>query len=398
MAFEIAIPTDEQWPEMMRADARGFGFIPSDDQIRDRRSTMDLDRFRVAIDAGRIIGVAGSFSFDVTVPGGTTVPMSGITWVSVSATHRRQGILTALIGACHADTDERGEPVAMLFASEGGIYERFGYGIATHIRAMSIDRQAARLRPDLDVAGAGPVRFLEPDEAEDHEAAIWERVRRLRAGEVSRTAAWDANRAANLAKPDGAFGGAFHLAHADGHAVYRVKQQWGTGVPAHTLELVELAAATPAAHLALWHAVLGVDLVGTILAHHLPSDEALPHLLTNSRAVSTTMLADGLWVNVRDVATSFGARAYGTADKVVVECEGSRWAIESDGTESSCRAVRTRPDLVVDRPSLGALLLGGVRPTQLAAGRRLTARSADVLRRADAFFVLGPAPHCTTFF
>jgi predicted N-acetyltransferase YhbS len=91
--------------------------------------------------------------------------------VSVSATHRRQGILTALIGACHADIDERGEPVSMLFASEGGIYERFGYGIATHIRAMSIDRQAARLRPDLDVAGAGPVRFLEPDEAEDHEAA-----------------------------------------------------------------------------------------------------------------------------------------------------------------------------------------------------------------------------------
>jgi predicted acetyltransferase len=398
MAFEIATPTDEQWPETMRADARGFGFIPSDDEIRDRRPTMDLDRFRIAVDDGRIIGVAGSFAFDVTVPGGTTVPMSGITWVSVSATHRRQGVLTALLDACHADTDERGEPVAMLFASEGGIYQRFGYGVATHFRGLTIDRHLARLRPDLDVAAAGPVRYLEPDEAEGHEAAVWERVRRTRAGEVSRSAVWSASRAASLAKADGDYSAAFHLAHADGYAIYRIKPQWGTGVPNHVLQLVEMAAATPDAHLALWNTILGVDLVGSILAHTLPADEPLPYLLTNGRAVSTTVLADSLWVNVRDVATCFTARAYGTADRLVVECEGRRWAVESDGSESSCRSVRTRPDLVVDRPSLGAMLLGGVRPTQLVAGRRATARSADVLRRADAFFVVGPAPHSTTFF
>ena len=54
-------------------------------------------------------------------------------------------------------------------------------------------------------------------------------------------------------------------------------------------------------------------------------------------------------------------------------------------------------DSVIDRIS-DALLLGGVAPTDLAAGRRLTARSPEVLARADAHFVLRPGPHCQTGF
>jgi predicted acetyltransferase len=95
---------------------------------------------------------------------------------------------------------------------------------------------------------------------------------------------------------------------------------------------------------------------------------------------------------------AFGARTYGTDDRFVVEADGVRWAIEQAGDEVSCRRVRTRPDLVTDAPSLGALLFGGTRATELAAGRTLTARDARVLARADAFFVVGRAPHCSTWF
>jgi hypothetical protein len=44
------------------------------------------------------------------------------------------------------------------------------------------------------------------------------------------------------------------------------------------------------------------------------------------------------------------------------------------------------------------LFLGGVLPSTLAAGRRLTASSADVLRRADHFFGHLPMAHCSTGF
>ena len=149
---------------MARADARGFGWIPTQQQIDERRPLIDLERFRIAADGGRIVGIVGSFAFDVTVPGGTTIPTSGVTWVAVAATHRRRGILTELMGRVHADAADRGDPVATLFASEGGIYERFGYGIASTMRFVDIDRPSARLRPDLPI-DRDSVRYVEGDDA-----------------------------------------------------------------------------------------------------------------------------------------------------------------------------------------------------------------------------------------
>ena len=110
--------------------------------------------------------------------------------------------------------------------------------------------------------------------------------------------------------------------------------------------------------------------------------------------VRTTDLNDCLWCNVRDVKACFGARTYGTDDDVVVEVDGARWRIGGGGVAS----VRTRPDLVTDRAGLGALLLGGVAPTTLAAGRRLEPRSAEALRRADALFLTHPGPYSQTGF
>ena len=74
------------------------------------------------------------------------------------------------MAACHDDIDARGEPVAMLFASEGGIYERFGYGVATRLWQIEIDNRVAELRPELAPA-PGSVRFLRGDDAVAHVAA-----------------------------------------------------------------------------------------------------------------------------------------------------------------------------------------------------------------------------------
>ena len=397
MTIEIRVPTEDQWPDLVRADGRSFGMVPTDAEIAERRPIIDLDRFRIAVDSGRIIGVAGSFSFDVTVPGGATMPASGVTWVAVSPTHRRRGVLTQMIASLHADAEARGEPVALLFASQGGIYGRFGYGVASQLRGVSIDTRVSRLRPDLrpDLTS---VRFVEGDEASDHLAATWDRYRRSRPGEISRDTRWHDSMAAGRSKPDGEFSPAFHLAHRDGCAAYRINGSWTNGNADYAMELVEFVATTADAHLDLWATLLGVDLVTRIRAWMLPSDEALPYLLTDARAYATTALKDGLWANVIEPGVAFGARTYGTTDRLVVEADGVRWAIEADGDESSCRRVRTKPDLVTDHASLGSLLFAGTRPSALAAGRRLTARTPDALRRADAFFLTGPAPLCSTWF
>jgi predicted acetyltransferase len=385
--IEIRTPGDDDWKAVSRADYRNFGHVPSAEEEERERRIIDLARFRMAVERGDVVGVAGSFALQMTLPGGAAVPTAGITWVSVSVTHRRQGLLRRLMDAVHRDVDERGEPLAALTASEGGIYERFGYGVASVRRVSSLDRRRAQLqerfRPD-----PGTVRLVDPGLAIDEIAKVWERFRSVRAGEVARSDAWHRVVIADQGPAQ------IHALHPDGYASWKIESKWNDGHPAHELWLATMAPVTPEAHAALWHTVLSTDLVGPIRSHAIPLDDPLPYLLTDQRALRTTDLNDCLWCNVRDVKGCFGARTYGTDDDVVVEVDGARWRIGGSGVSS----VRSRPDLVTDRAGLGALLLGGVAPTTLAAGRRLEPRSSDALRHADALFLTHPGPYCQTGF
>jgi predicted acetyltransferase len=330
---------------------------------------------------------------EVTVPGGATVPMGGVTWVSTAATHRRQGLMRRVLGAVHDDIDARGEPVATLLASDSGIYEHVEYGIATRVAFNVVNPRLTRMRDEYRTA-PGSVQYLEGDEIVPAVSAIWDRFRRLRAGECGRTPEAQAFLFDLRNKPMGSQTPAHYLGHRDGFAVYRMENHWNDGHPAHVLHLVELAALTPDAHAALWQTLLGIDLVGEIRSFNIAPDDPLPFLLENPRALRTREVNDGVWVNVRNIPTCFGARTYRTTDRIVVESDGKRWAIEGGPEGASCTAVKTRADLVTTHAWFSSLLYGGVLPSALVAGRRMTPRDADVLARADLFFTTSLAPHC----
>ena len=132
------------------------------------------------------------------------------------------------------------------------------------------------------------------------------------------------------------------------------------------------------------------------------------------RAAADLVVRGGRWVNVHsgeiipgtDVAIAAGRFAFVGADArhaigertKVIEADGRRWAIDGGPDGATCNRVRSRPDLTTDHASLGALLFGGVRPSALAAGRRLEARNSEALRRADVFFLTSPLPHCQTYY
>ena len=236
MAIEIRVPGDDDVDALFHADARAFGFHYTPERTAENLMVIDLSRFRVALDGDEIVGVIGSYALDVTLPGGATVPMGGVTWVGVAATHRRQGLLRRLIDACHDDIDDRGEPVAMLFASEGGIYERFGYGVATRLWMIEIDKRAAELRPEL-VPAPGSVRFVRGDEADRaRRQAVGAlpadpSVRDQPAGQLAGVLRADPRQERHGASP------AWFLAHDDGYAIYRMRQHWNDGRPSHVLDL-----------------------------------------------------------------------------------------------------------------------------------------------------------------
>ena len=142
-----------------------------------------------------------------------------------------------------------------------------------------------------------------------------------------------------------------------------------------------MAAVSAEAHAALWSALLDLDLVGTITSRAIPIDDPLPFLLENPRALRTTNLNDGIWINVLDVPSCFGARTYRISDRIVVEVDGVRWAIDGGPDGASCKTVRSRPDLVTSHGAFSSLLYGGVLPSALVAGGRMHARNADALGR-----------------
>lgn len=391
--IDIRVPTDDDFPTLLRLDGIAFGDPWPDDFTEAARATLDLERFRIACDGDDIVGIAGSYGMELTVPGGAQVPAGGVTWVSVLPTHRRRGILTRLMAELHDDIDARAEPLAILTASEGGIYERFGYGIASYLRVTEIDRRRTQVRPEFQPA-PGSVRMTTLDDPAL--PGIFDRYRRAKNGEIGRDPASDA-----LARKHHGDGVSVAL-HPDGYAAWKVKSNWNDGHPAHELTLIDLVAITPEAHAALWHTALSVDLVGPIRSFRAVAlDDALPYIVDDQRAIRTTNVNDMLWVHLRDVGAALRARTYGTDDELVIEVDlgdrTERWRVDGDPDGATVKKVRSRPHLRLNRATLGAIYLGGVRPSLLARAGRLSAEP-DVLRRADAFFMADRLPTCITGF
>jgi len=383
-------PTADDLAEINEVDGRAFGYPTTPESLAASAEVLELDRFVIARDNDTMVACGGAFSLELTLPGPAIVPMAGVTWVAVATSHRRLGIAREIMGRLDDDARRRNEPIIGLTASEGGIYERFGYGPATSVRTVSLDRRRVQLaaghKPE-----PGSIKLVDHTSHLAELADIYDRFRRRRTGESSRPAAMFKDGI----RPDKSNRQIAGL-HQDGYAIWNIEQDWNEGDPQHRVRVWELIALTEEAYLALWDTVLSIDLAGEISSRFAAApDEPLPYFLTDPRALKTTHLGDHLWLKVLDPERAFSARQYRTDDRFVLELNNGR-LLQVDG--DGARLIdNVDADLRVTESALGPLVLGGVAPSTLAAGRRLSGR-ADVLSRADAFFEVRPLPHCRTSF
>src|ERR1041384_8252350 len=70
---------------------------------------LEVERTHAIWEGDRPVAGAGAFSFGISVPGGGTIPAAGITVVGVLPTHRRRGMLSALMRAQIDDCRARGD-------------------------------------------------------------------------------------------------------------------------------------------------------------------------------------------------------------------------------------------------------------------------------------------------
>jgi GNAT superfamily N-acetyltransferase len=83
-------------------DDLAFGYSAPEERWSEELATLERDRTVFVADPAdpaAIIGSAGAFTFEVSVPGGRTVAAAGVSWVSVYPTHRRRGIPSPCSGA-----------------------------------------------------------------------------------------------------------------------------------------------------------------------------------------------------------------------------------------------------------------------------------------------------------
>jgi predicted acetyltransferase len=301
------------------------------------------------------------------------------------------------------DVHERGEPLAVLWASEGTIYGRFGYGLASFVGEVSIPRESQFTVP---VEPGGRVRVVEKDEALELFPQVWEAVRPHIPGMMRRTRSWWEYRILfdSLDMREGGGPKRFVVLEHDGkptgYAVYRHRPKWEDGVPAGAVEAIEAVAldGTPTAE--LWRFLLDIDWAARVTGWLLPMDHQLFHLLANPRRMKFQVY-DGLWVRVVDVGAALSARAYAADGEVVFDVVDSfcpwnegRWKL-ADG-----RATRTddAADIRCDVSVLGSVYLGAVPFVELARAGRFEELSAGAAARAAAMFGWARKPWCPEIF
>ncbi len=366
------------------------------------------ERVLVSRDGGEIVGSAASELSVMTLPGLHRLETAVVVTVSVIPSHRREGRLMALMRHQLDDLHERGEALATLYASEGGIYGRFGYGMATFGSQYEVDKQVARLDdPARELAG-GRIRLVDRARAMEVFPDVYARYAPIRAGEIDRTDI-DFRHAAGAPGGDD-LGRRFCAVYeedgrVDGYAGYEVVSMPASDQGPRQVVLHELCSVTDAAYVGLWQFLLGIDLAGELRASGRPVDEPIRWLLTNHRHLRTSVTRDRSWLRLVDVPASLAARGYPHAGTVVLEvvdefCPWNagvyRLHVAEDWATGEVEPTTSAADFTLDAASLASVFLGGVVPSALRISGRVLEHTTGALARADRMFANDRAPYCTT--
>jgi len=383
-ALVIRSATDADWPAISLFDATSFGRFGDPESLTTWRSLMPTDGTVLACDGPDIVGMAHYLDLRLTVPGGAVLPMAGVTIVGVAPTHRRRGILRTMYTELHNRIADARYPIAGLTASEGGIYGRFGYGPATIEQGFSVDRRFARFRDDAPDPGG--VRMVKPADHRDDLEAVYERWRRRTPGGLVRTEAlWDEML---IDRESVRRGGTEYFAflHSDGYVLYRV-----FGDDPMVVRVAEFIAATTEAGIALSRALLGLDLMETVVFYTHPADP-LPYLMADPRVARLTHYEDDLWLRIMDIPTALETRSFQAELSTVLEVsdgfrsDGGRFALEVRDGRARCTPTNAEPDIRMGLDVLGSLYMGAHSASSFAAANRLHCNDSRMIRRLDAAF------------
>ena len=403
--------TDATFKEFHAAISRGFQEPPRTETLEFDRAIFENERMFGFKVGRRWVATCGDFARQLTVPGGAAVPTAAVTVVTVHPPYRRRGLLTAMMTHQLEQVAKRGEPLAALWASESLIYGRFGYGPAASRAVLTGTNRRLDFLPGVELAGS--VDEVTREDFLKVAPGLHATMRSERPGTMVRDkSVWEFA----LFDKEFARRGASEIRYvvhydqagdADGFASYRFLDKFDLE-PEGVVRIKEVWAEDPAAYAGLWRYLLDLDLARSFHVWSSPLDEPLRHLVTDARAVVTS-ITDSLYVRVVDVEAALRARKYAAGVDLVIEIDDpllpgntGRYRLVTDGDPEGSAAEVTRvssaPDLSMGILELGTIFLGGVRLTDLHRVRRVTEHTRGAVAAASTAFGWHRAPWSSDMF
>lgn len=409
MNLELRPITGDELPTFALHVGTAFGWNFQPEHLPEWERFLELDRTLAAFSDGTMVGTSGALSFELTAPGGVTAPTGGVTVVTVSPTHRRRGILTAMMRGLLDQGRERGEPTSILLASESLIYGRFGYGLATTQVDYQIERRSGALRSQYD--SPGMTALVDKERVRRDFPPLYDRVRRSQPGFIDRKESWWDDWLTDPERERGGASGRFYVVYerageVEGYLAYRMKSEWQQGIARTEMRVKEFMTATSEAYVGLWQFCMGMDLVERVRFESRPLDEPVRWMLADPRRLQYSEVGDHLWARLVDIPSALQSRRYAADGAITLAVEdpfcpdnSGTYRLEGGPDGATCRRKSdTEPDLALGVDDLGAVYLGGVSFRTLARAGRVEERTPNAIAPADAMFVSDIAPFCANHF
>lgn len=406
--------TPEPTPEAaIWAEVMGNGFHegkPSDERIAQWWADTLVDQPRIvgvyldrtlpyALPATHPVGTIATLTRTINTGAGHLEPACFVTDVTVRATHRRRGLLRLMMAEALDTAIADGLAFATLTASEGGIYRRFGFGVA--IDAISVEIDASRR---FVIAGRphGIVELAHPADLVELRRELFTDFHARQVGSHDRLAYYDARlsgsfdyetppvadqlRAAVHYDPSGT---------PDGVATWLDK---GWGKP---LQVIELLANDEAATLDLWRLLVSIDGIDRIECSNLNPASPLPAAFDDPRAIKQTGRGDHIWLRILDVARALSVRPWATDIDLVLGVQdplglsGGQWRLRTAQGSAQVTPTDAAPAVELDIDVLGSVYFGGRTLRDFTPNLVGDARA---IRQLDAALRPAELPWCTTYF
>ncbi len=356
---------------------------------------------------GRMATTLGAFPFTVRL-NGSPVHMGGVTAVGTLPEFRRRGLLRQVMRQAFETMHERGQTFAILLASMGAIYQRFGYGLGCSLTQYDFDPRLAPFESPETVAGS--ITLMSAEDAFPIIKQLYIRWATPRNLAIHRsTALWQIDRLRPRKRGEPVHVAIFRDADAEpqGYVVYQAweEEHFGPG-PSHVLDVRDFVTLTMSAYRGLWEYLRAHDLAGTVrMRGCVGEDDAAPDLLLEPRYLNRR-ISDHIWMRVVDVQAGLPQRPYGARGELTFEVPADElcpwnsgaYLLETDGTTTELRRTTRTPDLVIPLNTLASLAAGYRPATHFARIGRLAAHDARALATADALFRTEYAPHCPNSF